>query len=180
MTYTQLNATKILEHFKQTLSGIRTARANSSVLDPIMVEFYGTKMQIKELATLTLPEPSQIMITPFDKSAIKAITKAINDSNLGVNPIDDGICVRLNFPALTEETRKKLAKNVSVEMENAKIAVRNNRQDILKKIKAQKDNSEISEDMVKSLEEDLQKEVVELNKEIEVITKQKEKDIMTI
>ncbi len=180
MTYKHLDITKILEHYHTTLSGIRTGRANSSVLEPITVEYYGSRMQIKELATLTLPEPAQIQISPFDKGAIKAISTAISNSNLGVNPIDDGIVIRLNFPPLTEETRKKLAKTVSIAMEDARIAVRNNRQDLLKLWKKQKDDSEISEDILKKLEDELQKEVTELNKELETIAKHKEKDIMTI
>jgi ribosome recycling factor len=180
MNYKHLSSTKILDHYRTSLSGIRTNRANSSVLDPIMVDCYGSKMQIKELATLTLPEPSQIQISPFDKSIIKTISNAISNSNLGINPIDDGIVIRINFPPLTEETRKKLAKNVSVAMEEARIAVRNNRQDLLKTWKKQKEDSEISEDILKKLEEELQKEVTEINKELETIAKQKEKDIMTI
>jgi ribosome recycling factor len=179
MTYKHLSSTKTLESFHNTLSGIRTGRPNSSVLEPISVEFYGSRMQIKELATITLDQ-AQMIITPFDKGAIKPISDAIAKSNLGVNPIDDGIAIRLNFPPLTEDTRKKLAKVVLLAMETAKISVRNNRQDILKTWKKQKDDSQISEDELKKLETELQKEVDTLNKEIETIAKTKEQDIMKI
>jgi ribosome recycling factor len=180
MNYKHLQSAKILEKYSQSLSTIRTGRANASSLDSIMVEFYGSKMSVRELATITSPEPAQLSISPFDKGAIKAISDAIAKSSLGVNPIDDGICVRLNFPPLTEETRKKLAKNVSLMMEEARIVVRNARQDILKTWKKQKDDSEISEDELKKLETELQTEVTELNKEIELIAKTKEADIMKV
>ncbi len=178
MSYKHLKAKKIIEHLTAILSGIRTGRANSSVLEPISVEYYGSKMQIKELSTITLPEPAQILITPFDKGAIRAICDAINKSNLGVNPIDDGVGIRLNFPPLTEETRKKLAKSVSVFIEETKIMVRNSRQDILKTWKRQKDDSLLSEDELKKLETELQKEVTDLNKELESIGKSKENELM--
>jgi ribosome recycling factor len=180
MNYKHITATKILDHFSTVLSGVRSGRANSSVLEPIQVEMYGSKMQIKELATITLPEPATILITPFDKSAIGPISKAISNSNLGVNPIDDGAGVRLVFPPLTEETRKKLAKNISVFVEDAKIQVRNSRQDILKTWKKQKDDSELSEDDLKKLESQLQEEVTAVNKEIEEKGKKKVEEILKI
>jgi ribosome recycling factor len=180
MNYKHIAAIKILDHFSTVLSGVRSGRANSSVLEPIQVEMYGSKMQIKELATITLPEPATILITPFDKSAIGPISKAISNSNLGVNPIDDGAGVRLVFPPLTEETRKKLAKNISVFVEDAKIQVRNSRQDILKTWKKQKDDSELSEDDLKKLETELQNEVTAVNKEIDEKGKKKVEEILKI
>jgi ribosome recycling factor len=180
MNYKQLPANKILDHFSNILSGVRSGRANSSVLEPIQVEMYGSKMQIKELATITLPEAATILITPFDKTAIRAISTAISNSNLGVNPIDDGAGVRLVFPPLTEETRKKLAKNISVFVEDAKIQVRNSRQDILKAWKKQKDDNELSEDDIKKLETELQLEVTTINKEIDEKGKKKVEEILKI
>jgi ribosome recycling factor len=180
MNYKHISASKILDHFSNVLSGIRTGRANSSVLEPIQVDMYNSKMQIKEIATITLPEPATILITPFDKSAIGPISKAISNSNLGVNPIDDGAGVRLVFPPLTEETRKKLAKNISVFVEDAKIQVRNSRQDILKTWKKQKDDSELSEDELKKLESQLQEEVTAINKEVEEKGKKKVEEILKI
>lgn len=178
MNYKHLEASKILENFTKILSGIRTGRVNSSVLDPIVLEYYGSKVKIKELATIKIPEPAQILITPFDKGAIRAISDAISKSNLGVNPIDDGAGVRLNFPPLTEESRKKLAKNVSGLLEESKIVVRTNRQEILKTWKKQKEDSEISEDELKKLENELQQDVNTINKELETISKNKEQEIM--
>jgi ribosome recycling factor len=175
-----LNTTKITEGFSSHLSSLRTGRVNSSILETIDVEFYGSKMKIKEIATVTMPEPAQLLITTFDKGANKPIIDAINSSNLNVNPIDDGAGIRLNFPPLTEETRKALAKNVSKLLEEVKIIIRNNRQDQLKKIKHQLDAKEISEDLKSSMEKDLQKEVDELNKKVETIAKEKEAEIMKI
>jgi ribosome recycling factor len=180
MNYKHISSLKILDHFSHILSGIRTGRANSSVLEPISVEMYGSKMQIKELATITLPEPATILITPFDKSAIRSISTAISNSNLGVNPIDDGAGIRLVFPPLTEDTRKKLAKSVSVFVEDAKIIVRNSRQDILKVWKKQKEDSQLSEDELKKLESELQLEVTNLNKEIEEKGKKKSEEILKL
>lgn len=180
MNYKHIQDSKILDHFYQILSGVRSGRANSSVLEPIQVDMYGSKMQIKELATITLPEPATILITPFDKTAVRAISTAISNSNLGVNPIDDGAGVRLVFPPLTEETRKKLAKNISVFIEDAKIQVRNARQDILKAWKKQKENDELSEDELKKLETELQTEVTSINKEIDERGKKKVEEILKI
>jgi ribosome recycling factor len=180
MNYQYLSHLKILDHLHHSLSGLRTGRANSSVLDPIQVEMYGSKMAIKELASISQPEPTQLLITAFDKSAIKMIVKAISESNLGINPVDDGAGVRLNFPPLTEETRKKLAKSVSVLAEDAKVSVRNQRQDVIKGWKKEKEDSLISEDELKKLEVELQKEVDSLNKEIETIAKKKEEDILKV
>jgi ribosome recycling factor len=180
MAYQYLNSTKILDHLHHSLSGIRTGQANSGVLDSIMVEMYGSKMAIKELASISQPEPTQLLVSPFDKSAIKAIVKAITESNLGINPVDDGVGIRLNFPALTEETRKKLAKTASILAEEAKVSVRNNRQDVLKGWKKEKEDSLISEDELKKLETELQKEVDSLNKEVEAIAKKKEEDILKV
>jgi ribosome recycling factor len=180
MNYQYLNPSKILDHLHHSLSGLRSARANASVLDSIMVEMYGSKLSVKEVASISQPEPTQLMISPFDKSAIKAIVKAITESNLGINPVDDGMGVRLNFPPLTEETRKKLAKSVNVLAEEAKVSVRNNRQDVLKGWKKEKEESLLSEDELKRLEGELQKEVDSLNKEVEAVAKKKEEDILKV
>jgi ribosome recycling factor len=175
-----LNSTKIIEAFSSTLSTLRTGRVNSTVLDSVDVEMYGSKMKIKELATVTMPEPAQLLITAFDKGANKAIVDAITKSNLNINPVDDGAGIRLNFPPLNEETRKMIAKNVHKALEDIKIVIRNARQDILKKIKAQLESKEISEDEKSAKEKDLQKEVDDLNKKVEQIAKDKEADIMKI
>ncbi len=180
MNYNLINGDKTLDFFKTKLSSIRTGRVNATVLDPIQVDAYGTKMSIVEIATVTVPEPGQLMITPFDKNLIKDIQKAISDSNLGVNPSDDGAGVRLNFPPLTEENKKARLKEVGALLEESKITVRSNRQDLLKGQKRKAEAGEISEDDVKRFEKNLQDEVNSLNKELEEIAKQKEDDLMKV
>jgi len=173
-----LDSNKILDHFQRQLSVIRTGLVNASVLDHITVVAYGSKMKIVEIAAITKPEPSQLMITPFDKGLISGIAKAIRESNLGINPADDGAGIRLVFPPLTEENRKNRIKEVTIELENTKIVVRNERQSILKQFKQQKEQSEISEDELKKAETEVQKEVEILNAKLEEISKNKEAELM--
>ncbi|NJK71663.1 ribosome recycling factor [Candidatus Gracilibacteria bacterium] len=180
MSYKYLNSDKILEHFHHKLSGIRTGRVNASVLDTILVDVYGSKLTIKELATITMPEPTQLLITPFDKNLIQDIQKAINNSTLGVNPNDDGAGIRLAFPPLTEENKKERLKEVGQILEESKISVRSNRQDLLKTKKKAMENDEISEDELRRFEGELQKEVDTINKELEEISKNKEEDLMRV
>lgn len=176
--YKFLNAQDIIQRYTKHLSGIRSGRVNSSILEPILVEAYGSMMHFHELATITIPEPAQLLITPFDKGLIPAMIKALSNSNIGVNPMDDGAGIRLNFPPLTEETRKQRVKEIHKLMEEARIEIRLKRQDVLKHQKAKKESSEISEDDLKKIEEDVQKEVEDLNKEIQKITDSKEAEIM--
>ncbi len=178
MSYKILPAQKITDSFKKVLSSIRTGRVNSSVLENVVVDAYGSKMHIPEVATINVPEPSQLMITPFDKSLLNVIEKAIRDSNLGVNPVNDGAGIRLVFPPLTEENRKLRVKEINKLLEESKIIVRSTRQDVLKSQKAQKENGDISEDELKRFELDLQKEVDTLNKELESMAEAKQDEIL--
>ena len=180
MAYKHLQANKILEHFQQKLTTIRSSRVSASLLDSLHVEAYGSMMSFREVATVTSPEPAQLMITPFDKSLLNALEKSIQNSNLNVNPTNDGAGLRLVFAPLTEETRKQRVKEVSKLLEEAKIAVRGSRQDLLKTWKHQKDEGEISEDEQKRLETELQKEVENLNKELEAVGKEKEAELMAV
>jgi ribosome recycling factor len=180
MLYKYLSAQNILNSYHHTLSVIRSGRVNASVLDQIEIEAYGNKMAVREVATISQPEPSQLLITPFDKSLVKAIVKSINDSNLGVNPIDDGAGVRLNFPPLTEESRKIRVKEVYKLMEEARVVVRNQRHDLIKKWKNEKEQGLIGEDVLNRQEKELQTEVDKINQEIEKITKDKEEELMKI
>jgi ribosome recycling factor len=175
-----IDSQKIIDHLKNNLTSIRTGRVTSSVLDIIEVEAYGTNMKIIELATVTVPEPTQLMITPFDKSLIPNIAKAITTSNLGVSPSDDGAGIRLNFPPLTTESRAQKVKEVGKELEESRIMMRSVRQDILKTEKRKKENDEISEDELKNFETQLQKEIDELNKKLQEIAKHKEDELMTV
>jgi ribosome recycling factor len=178
--YQILPATEILEKYRKNISSIRSGRVNSSILENISVEAYGSKMHFNELATVTTPESAQLLITPFDKSLISVMSKAIHDSNLGVNPIDDGAGIRLVFPPLTEETRKNRVKEIYKIQEQSKIEVRLKRQDLIKHKKKEEEDNIISEDDLSIFERDLQTEVDNINKEIEAITKSKEEELMKV
>ena len=178
--YQFLDGNNILERYQKAISGIRTGRVNATVLDSLVVEAYDSHMSIKELATITLPEPTQILITPFDKTLIPKIAKTINNSNLGVNPDDDGAGIRLKFPPMTEETRKERVKDLHKLQEEAKKQVRIERQEFLRRKKKEKEDSIISENDYNRFEDVLQREVDNVNKEIEQITKNKEEEIMKV
>lgn len=173
-------AERIVEDFQLKLKSIRTGRVNANVLDNIEVEAYGTRMHIKELATVTSPEPAQLMITPFDKGILNEIEKKIRESNLGVNPVNDGAGLRLNFPPLTEENRKNKVKEVNKLLEEARILVRGHRTDILKNEKKSKEEGQVTEDELKRFEESLQKDVDQLNKKLDEIAKIKQDELMKI
>ena len=173
-----MNSNKILDHYNKVLSSIRSGTINSSILDNIFVEAYGSKMKINELGTINKPASAQLIITPFDKSLLQDIAKAISLANIGVNPVDNGAGIILNFPALTEESRKIRVKELKKEEENAKIVVRQERQSLIAGAKKQKENGELSENGLSNFEMDLQKEVDQVNKEIEKITKSKEAELL--
>lgn len=178
MSYKYLSAQKIIDSYKRSLSGIRSGRVNAAILENIYVEAYGSKMHIHEIATINVPELSQLLITPFDKSLNNGIEKAIRDSNIGANPVNDGAGIRLVFPPLTEETRKLRVKEIYKLLEECRISIRSNRQDLLKSKKQAKDSGEISEDELKRFEIELQKEVDNLNKEVDDLAKSKESEMM--
>jgi ribosome recycling factor len=180
MAQKYLETDKIIDNFRQKLSSMRSGRVNASVLENILVEAYGQKMHFHELATITVPEPSQLLITPFDKSVIASMDKAISTSNLGVNPNIDGAGLRLNFPPLTEENKKKRVKDIYALLEEAKIAVRNVRQDYLKDVKRQKDAGELTEDDVKEIEKGVQNDVDNTNRILEEAAKNKEEELIKV
>ena len=156
---------------------IRAGRANPHVLDRIMVEYYGTPTPLNQVGNISVPEPRLLQIQPWDTTLLKAIEKAINMSELGINPNNDGKVIRLVFPELTEERRKELTKDVKKKAEASKVALRNIRRDANDTVKK---NKEVSEDTRKGLEEDIQKLTDEFVKKIDLIAKDKEKDIMSI
>jgi len=178
--YQLLPGNQILERYYKNLNTLRSGRVNASILDTIKVNAYGTELSIKEVATINSLEPAQLLITPFDKGLIPAITKAITDSTLSINPVDDGAGVRLSFPSLTEEDRKNRVKDLHKLQEEARKDLRIHRQDVLKHKKKAKEDGEISEDEFKVFEKNLQKEVDDINFEIENITQNKEKEIMKV
>ena len=159
---------------------IRAGRANASLLDRIFVEYYGVETPLNQLASITVPEARVLLITPFDKSILKDIEQAIFASDLGLTPANDGSVIRLVIPALTEETRKSLAKEVKGESEKAKVAVRNVRRDAMDDAKKALKNGDMSEDEARKLEDDIQKATDAAVKNIDSIAAEKEKELLTI
>lgn len=173
--------TLAVAHFEEELKKVRTGRAHPSMLDSVTVEAYGQKMPLNQVANVTAPEAQLLTITPFDPTNIQAVAAAIrNDQSLGLNPSDDGRLVRVPIPPLTEERRKQLVKQTSEKVEEARIALRNIRQDALKDAKRAKDAKEISEDDLKRVEKSIDDAMAQHNSAIEVAFKDKEKDILTI
>lgn len=177
----ELKMASALEHFEEELKKVRTGRAHPSMLDSIKVEVYGTQMPLNQAANITAPEPQLLQVTPFDPSNLQAIASAIRaDQGLGFNPSDDGRIVRVPVPPLTEERRKQLVKQTSEKVEEARIALRNIRQDALKDAKRKKDAKELSEDDVKAVEKAFDKLMTDYQDKIDTAFKAKEKDILTI
>lgn len=177
----ELRMDSALEHLESELSKVRTGRAHPGMLEGIKVEAYGTQMPLNQVANITAPEAQLLQITPFDPSNIQAIAAAIrNDQSLGFNPSDDGRVVRVPVPALTEERRHQLVKQASEKVEEARIALRNVRQDGLKDAKAKKDAKELSEDDLKLVEKEIDRLMTEHQAKIETVFKAKEKDILTL
>lgn len=177
----ELKMESALEHFSEELKKVRTGRAHPSMLDSIKVEVYGTQMPLNQAANVTAPEPQLLQVTPFDPGNIQAITAAIrNDQALGLNPADDGRLIRVPVPPLTEERRKLLVKQTGEKVEEARIALRNIRQDGLKEAKRKKDAKELSEDDVKAIEKEFDKLMSQYQEKIEATFKAKEQDILKI
>ena len=162
------------------LATIRAGRANASVLDQIQVDYYGVPTPIQQMASVGSPDPRSLLITPWDKSTLKGIEKAILTSDLGINPQNDGHSIRLVFPPLTEERRKDLVKLTKKYGEEAKVAIRNIRRDAIDKFKKQQKASDITEDDYKIAEKDIQKLTDDYIKEIDKITERKDKELSEI
>ncbi len=171
---------KCIGGFEREYASIRAGRANPAVLDRVLVDYYGTATPINQMAAISVAEARILVIQPWDKSALKLIEKAIQTSDIGINPTNDGNVLRLTFPQLTEERRKELVKQTKKIAEEAKVTIRNIRRDTLDKIKAQKKNNEITEDDVKDLEKDMQKVTDKYIEKIDAISDDKEKEIMSI
>ena len=171
---------KSINSLKYEYNSIRAGRANAAILDRISVDYYGSPTPINQMAAISVPEPRILAIQPWDMSALSLIEKAILASDIGINPSNDGRIIRLVFPALTEERRKQLSKDVSKYAEEAKVAVRQIRRDCIEKIKTMKKNSEITEDDQKYGEDKLQKITDEFVKKIDEVADAKTKEIMEI
>ena len=171
---------KTIEVLGTQYDSVRAGKANAAVLDHIRVESYGTPTPINQIATISTPDPRSLAIQPWDAGSLKPIEKAILESELGINPQNDGRVIRLVFPQLTEERRKELIKQVKKYGEEAKIAIRNIRRDAVDHFKKQQKKSEITEDDLKDIEKDLQKMTDDNIKNIEKLTGDKEKELMAI
>jgi ribosome recycling factor len=168
------------EALRRELSNIRAGIANPAILRNVSVEYYGAATPLNQVASVTVPEARVLLITPFDKSLLKDIEQAIFASDLGLTPANDGTVIRLVIPALTEETRKDLAKEVKGEAEKAKVAVRNVRRDAMDDAKKALKNNDLSEDEARKLENDIQKATDDAIKNVDTIAADKEKELLTI
>ena len=171
---------KTIEALKHEFSTIRAGRANAQMLDKIRVDYYGTPTPINQVGSISVPEPTTLMINPWDKSAMKDIETAIRNSDLGLNPTNDGEVIRLNVPALTEERRKELCKQAKKASEEFKVRLRNERRDANDKLKKLEKEGEITEDDLKKAQDNVQKMTDKYTKEVDVLLEVKEKDIMAV
>lgn len=169
-----------LDHLKQELKALRTGRANSAMLDKVMVEVYGTHVRLKEVANISVPEARQILVTPFDFNNAHAIKKGIEAANLGVNPMVDGKVIRINIPAMDEGVRKQIAKQCKELGEKAKVVMREVRRKYNDQIRKQKAEGIITEDAMKRFEKLIQDATDRFCKDIDTHCSEKEKEVMTI
>ena len=171
---------KTIEVVKANYASVRAGRANAAVLDRIQVEYYGSPTPLNQVAAVASPDPRTLTIQPWDASLLKAIEKAIQTSDLGINPQNDGRIIRLNFPQLTEERRKDLIKQVRKYGEDGKVALRNIRRDAMEDFKKKKKASELTEDDVKGLEKELQDQTDKRCKDIDTLTAKKEQELLVV
>ena len=171
---------KALEHLQEEFGAVRAGRANAKVLDRITVEYYGSETPLNGVATISSPDARTLVITPWDTKLLRDIAKAIQTSDLGINPQNDGRVIRLTFPQLTEERRRDLAKQVKKYSEEAKVAMRNIRRDGMDYVKKLKKNGDITEDEQKKAEKDLQDLLDKMIKKVDAALAAKEKELMAI
>ena len=166
-----------IENLRNSLTSLRTGRASPAMLNGINVDYYGCPTPLNQISSISVPEPRQLLIKPYDKNDAKAIIEAINKSDLGINPINEGTQIRLNIPPLTEDRRRDISKQAHKYGEESKVAIRNIRRDYMELIKL---DDEMSEDYQRKVEEDIQKVTDEATKQIDLIIAEKEKEIMSI
>lgn len=171
---------KAIDFFSEEITQLRTGRASSALVENLTVDYYGSKSPLKQMASITIPEPRTILISPWDKSSLANIEKAIGESKLNLNPNNDGQSIRINIPALTEERRKELVKILNQKAEEARIAIRKIRENIWEAIQNLEKEGKIGEDDKFSGKEKLQEIVDKYNKKIEEVRENKENEIMTI
>ena len=182
MDYSEIKdkMTKTIESLNVRLSEVRAGRANPAILNKVKIDYYGTPTPINQVAGVSVPEARMIVIQPWDASVLKDIEKAILASEIGINPNNDGKVIRLNFPELTEERRKELVKEIKKYAEESKVAVRNSRRDAIEKFKGMQKQGEITEDELKSAEDEVQKITDKNIEEIDKMIQNKESEIMSI
>jgi ribosome recycling factor len=171
---------KTIEATQRAFNTIRTGRANASLLDRVMIDYYGSETPLKSLATITTPDSTTITIQPYDKGSMAQIEKAIMQSDIGLTPNNDGQVIRLNIPPLTEQRRKEMVKMVSKLAEEGKVGIRNIRRDAIEAIRKQEKSHELSEDESRNLQDDIQKVTDEYTAKVDELLAIKEKDITTV
>lgn len=171
---------KAVDHFRSEAAKLRTGRAHPSLVEDLLVEYYGTKTPLKQVASVTVPESRQLVIQPWDSDSLVAIAEAIRSSDLGLNPVDDGQVIRLTLPALTEDRRKELVKALGNRLEDARVSVRTIREEIWKEIQDLEKSGEIGEDEKFTGKDELQKTVDRINEFLDEIRKKKEEEVMTV
>lgn len=175
----QAKMTKAEEALKRELGTIRAGRANASILNRVMVEYYGAQTPLNQVASITIPEPRILMVTPYDKSALEDIEKGILESDVGITPANDGTAIRLVVPQLTEERRKEIAKQVKTKAEEGKVAVRNVRREAMDNIKKGHKNGDYTDDDLHNLEDQVQKVTDKAIKGVDAIAAEKEQEVLT-
>lgn len=175
----QAKMTKAEEALKRELGSIRAGRANASILNRVMVEYYGAQTPLNQVASITIPEPRILMVTPYDKSALEDIEKGILESDVGITPANDGTAIRLVVPQLTEERRKEIAKQVKAKAEEGKVAVRNVRREAMDNIKKGHKNGDYTDDDLHNLEDQVQKVTDKAIKGVDAIAAEKEQEVLT-
>jgi ribosome recycling factor len=169
-----------IEAMVHDFSTYRTGRANAAVLERVHVDYYGTQTPVSQLANISIPEPRQLLIVPYDKSMVPAVERAIMKSDLGINPVNDGTGIRLNFPQMTEERRKEMVKQVNTRSEQACVAIRNVRRDAIEHVKGAEKKKEIGEDELKTFEAKIQKATDKYIAEAHELQKKKDAELMAV
>lgn len=172
--------TKAIDHLADELANIRAGRANPAILNKVNVEYYGALTPINQIGTVSVPEARQILVTPWDKSMLGAIEKAIQKADIGINPLNDGNSIRINFPELNEQRRKELVKEVKALCEESKVAIRNIRRDAIDQAKSAQKANEMTEDELRGAEEKIQKLTDKYVEKVDSAFSNKEKEIMEI
>ena len=180
ITERQADFDKAVAHFENELAKLRTSRAHPGLVEGLMIDYYNTATPLRQIASVTVPEPRQILVSPWDKGALTQIEAAIRESDLGLQPVNDGVGVRVTLPALTEERRKELVKVLNAKAEEARIVLRSVREEIWKAIQDAEKEGSIGEDEKFRGKDELQKVVDEHNRALESLREKKEQEIMTV